>query len=166
MSVSYVSAPYILGWRRIGRLWCCQVRMSLREVLYNWTTDLQHDTFCCRSQHKLHTYKVGHDLAETRRVWGSASLGELLFRCGRHSSASEGVHFWGEISPISPEIPRNSQIWILCGWIGWQAHRFNQVSSLIIYIYYYIELKLKGVCNRGVCNLLAHTPIFSTRSQR
>jgi len=33
--------------------------------------------------------RVGHDLAKP------------LSRCGRHSSASEGVHFWGGISPIS-----------------------------------------------------------------
>ena len=38
--------------------------------------------------------RVGHDLAEP------------LSRCERHSSASEGVHFFGRISPISPEIPK------------------------------------------------------------
>ena len=38
--------------------------------------------------------RVGHDLAEP------------LSRCERHSSASEGVHFLGGISPY---LPRNPQ---------------------------------------------------------
>jgi len=69
--------------------------------------------------------RVGHDLAETRRVWGSPSLGEPLSRCGRHSSASKGVHFLGKFSPIFPAIPKNSQIRFFCGWFGSQAHLFE-----------------------------------------
>ena len=37
----------------------------------------------------------------------SLTLGKPLSRCGRNSSASEGVHFLGEISPISPGIPKS-----------------------------------------------------------
>ena len=46
----------------------------------------------------IHEYiyvRVGHD------------LGEPLSRCGRHSSASECVHFLGGISPISLKIPKS-----------------------------------------------------------
>ena len=55
--------------------------------------------------------RVGHDPAETRRVWGSPSLDEPLSRCGRHSSASEGVQFFGRNQPLlpkkSPKIPKS-----------------------------------------------------------
>jgi len=94
----------------------------------------------------------------------------LAGRCGRHSSASEGAHFLGGIRAISPEIPNNSQIRIFRGQIGGQAHLFNQVSSLITFIYYYIT---PGRVKRGVQQVvnenrifLAHTPIIFTRSQR
>ena len=60
----------------------------------------------------------------------SPSLGEPLSQCGRHSSASEGVHFLGGISPISPEIPKNSQIPNFL-WLDWLTGPSFKPSNLL-----------------------------------
>jgi hypothetical protein len=68
-----------------------------------------------------------HDLAETRQVRGSSSLGELLSRCGRHSSASEGVHIFGGFSPISPDIPKTTPKFQIFYFMKWMS--FNKANN-------------------------------------
>jgi hypothetical protein len=85
--------------------------------------------------------RVGHDLAEPRRA---------SFLVWKTLVDQRGCPLFGR---NQPHLPRNLQkfpnpnfLWLnrLTG------HLLNQVSSLIIFIYYYITPgRVKGVCNRG-----------------
>ena len=74
--------------------------------------------------------RVGH--------WPCRASASLFPRVEDTRRPARVSNFLGGISPIFPEKSKNSQIQIFRGWIGWQAYLLNHVSSLILFICYYI----------------------------
>jgi hypothetical protein len=87
-------------------------------------------------------------LAEREARWASTSLFPGVKDTRRPARKST---FWAESAPSPQKSPKISQIRISCGWIGWQAHLYDQVSSFIVIIYYHIAPgRVKGsVQQRG-----------------